>query len=203
MCNENNIYLHSDEVYKPIFHSLPEETIKPPSACELYNKAIVTGSISKAFSLAGIRLGWIITKDHSVLRSASSRRDYNTISVSMIDDLITQYALQNTEPIIKCNYNLVLDNLQILSQFVHENSDLFDFIAKLQGGTVCLLGLKIIKDGYKFATYLADKYKVLCIPGETLGISGTLRIGYADSKHDLLKGLPLLKKAVLDWTNQQ
>lgn len=203
MCNENNIYLHSDEVYKPIFHSLPEETIKPPSACELYNKAIVTGSISKAFSLVGIRLGWIITKDHSVLRSASSRRDYNTISVSMIDDLIAQYALQNTEPIIKCNYNLVLDNLQILSQFVHENSDLFDFIAKPQGGTMCLLGLKIIKDGYKFATYLADKYKVLCIPGETLGISGTLRIGYADSKHDLLKGLPLLKKAVLDWTNQQ
>lgn len=202
LCNENNIYLHSDEVYRPIFHSLPEGTTKPPSACELYDKTIVTGSMSKAFSLAGIRLGWIITKDLNVLKIASSRRDYNTISVSMIDDLIAQYALKNADSIIKRNYNLCLENLQILNQFVKENSDLFDFVAKPQGGTVCLLRLKTIKDGYKFATYLAEKYKVLCVPGEALGIPGSLRIGYANSKNDLLKGLPLLKKAVLNWSDQ-
>ena len=202
LCQNHGIYLHSDEVYRPTFHSLPENTIKPPSACEIYDRAIVTGSMSKAYSLAGIRLGWIVTKDLQILRTAASRRDYNTISVSMLDDSVAQYALKNVKPIIKRNLELCITNLQILNKFVEENSDIFDYVAKPQAGTVCLLRLKTIKEGDKFAAFLAENYSVLSVPGEALGVPRTLRIGYANSKNDLVDGLPLLKKAVLDWTNK-
>lgn len=203
ICEKNKIYLHSDEVYRPIFHSLPEGDTPPPSACEAYDKAVVTGSMSKAFSLAGIRIGWIITKDSQVLRTASSRRDYNTISVSMMDDFIAQYGLENKDAIIKRNYKLCLDNLQILNKFIEENSDLFEYVNKPQGATVCLLRLKSFKETEKFAAFLAENYKVLSVPGEALGVPGTLRIGYANSAEDLTNGLPLLKQAVLDWTNKE
>ena len=52
---------------------------------DIYEKGISVSSMSKVFSLAGIRLGWIAAP-REVLEAVSIRRDYNTISVGMIDD---------------------------------------------------------------------------------------------------------------------
>lgn len=52
----------SDEVYRPIFHHQDEEL--PVSVLELgYPHAVVSGSLSKAYSLAGLRIGWLASND--------------------------------------------------------------------------------------------------------------------------------------------
>lgn len=203
ICQENNIYLHSDEVYRPIFHSLPDGMLPPKSCCEIYDKAICTGSMSKGFALAGIRLGWIISKDLKFLRDAASRRDYSTISVSMIDDSIASYALSNVDKIIERNYKLCLRNLTILEQFIDQNEDLFEYVVKPQGGTVCLVTLKKIANSEKFAHFLAQKYRVLTVPGECLNYPGTLRIGLGNGENDLIGGLPKLKEAYLEFLKKE
>lgn len=203
ICKEKDIYLHSDEVYRPIFHSLPEAVAEPKSCCEIYDKAVCTGSMSKGFALAGIRLGWIVSKDLRFLRDAASRRDYNTISVSMIDDSIASYALDNVDKIIERNYKLCLKNLDILNKFIAENNDLFEYVVEPQGGTVCLVTLKKIKNSEKFAHFLAQEYKVLSVPGECLNYPGTLRIGLGNGENDLVGGLPQLKKAYLEFLEKR
>ena len=199
LCEKHDIYLHSDEVYRPMFHSLGPNFEVPESACSLYSKAIVTCSMSKAYSVAGIRLGWMITADKQVLRDAASRRDYNTISVSVIDDRIAQYVLKNADNVIARNMRLCKENYQYLTEFIDKHQNDFEYVATPQGGTVCLLRIKNIKNTYDFAAYLANEFNVLAVPGEAFNFPGTLRIGYGNSKDDLINGLPLLKKANDLW----
>ncbi|CAB4252109.1 similar to Saccharomyces cerevisiae YJL060W BNA3 Kynurenine aminotransferase, catalyzes formation of kynurenic acid from kynurenine [Maudiozyma barnettii] len=202
LCEKHDIYLHSDEVYRPMFHSLEEGFDLPESACDLYSKAIVTCSMSKAYSVAGIRLGWMITQDKQVLRDAASRRDYNTISVSVIDDRIAQYVLRNADKVIARNMNLCKENYHYLTEFINKNKEDFEYVGTPQGGTVCLLKTKEINDTYGFAEFLATEFNVLAVPGEVFNFPGTLRIGYGNSKNDLVEGLPLLKKANDIWISR-
>lgn len=199
LCAKHDIYLHSDEVYRPLFHSLPEGFEVPDSACNMYSKAIVTCSMSKAYSVAGIRLGWMISQDKQVLRDAASRRDYNTISVSVVDDRIAQYVLSNASYIIDRNMKLCKENYKYLTSFIANNQENFEYIGTPQGGTVCLLKIKKIQNTYPFAEFLATEYGLLAVPGEAFNFPGTLRIGYGNSMEDLEMGLPVLKEATDAW----
>lgn len=200
LCKENNIYLHCDEVYRPIFHALPEGVEPPVSACELYDQAIVTGSMSKAFSVAGIRLGWMITKDLKVLDSAASRRDYNMISVSTIDDDIAQYVLKNRDCVIKRNFSLCRKNFSILKEFISNSNGKFELYNVPQGGTVCLLKIKGVQNTSAFGIFLAEKFQTLAVPGECFNTPGTIRIGYANSTPDIERGLKTLEEAYDEFT---
>src|SRR3569833_2362663 len=81
-----DIIVFSDEVYRPLFHGLADEDIPPSILSFGYEKAISTGSMSKAYSLAGIRLGWVASRDKDIMRAIAEARDYSTISVSQLDD---------------------------------------------------------------------------------------------------------------------
>lgn len=95
LAQEHDIYILSDEFYRPLFHS----TESPPSVIELYpTKGLVTGSLSKAFLLAGIRVGFL-SACPEFIRAAERRRDYNMISVSILDDAVATYALQHKDAI--------------------------------------------------------------------------------------------------------
>ena len=107
-------YIHSDEVYRGLYQ---EEGIKIPSIVDLYEKGISTGSMSKVFSLAGLRLGWIATSEDIILEMIK-RRDYNIISCGMIDEIIGAYVLENKEIILKRNHDIVIENLKILDNWV-------------------------------------------------------------------------------------
>ncbi|QLG72917.1 hypothetical protein HG535_0D06260 [Zygotorulaspora mrakii] len=193
-----DIHVLCDEVYSPLFHSCDTT----PSLCQMNPKAIITGSMSKAFSAAGLRLGWVVSQDKHFLSKAASRRDYNTISVSIIDDFVSQYILKNYREVLKHNLKLCRENLSVLNDFVNENADKFSFYNIPVGGAVCLIKIHGVSDTFKFCSKLAEKHRVLCVPGETFGKPGTIRIGYGNSKEELLSGLPLLKQAYTEWFDE-
>lgn len=92
-------YLLVDEVYRHLIQSDDWQ----PSIVDMYEKGISTSSMSKVFSLAGVRLGWIATHDKDALKQMWSHRDYNLISCGMIDDAIAALALKSKEAILKRN----------------------------------------------------------------------------------------------------
>ncbi|SCU89895.1 LADA_0F00408g1_1 [Lachancea dasiensis] len=188
---ENGIRVLSDEVYSPLFHSCEQ----PKSMCQISASGVTTGSMSKAYSAAGVRLGWIVSQDLRFLETAASRRDYNTISVSMIDDAVACYILKNRKAVLDRNLALCTENLGILSDFIKNSEGRFSFVHEPQGGSVCLLQVNGVKDTERFTGVLATQYKVLCAPGECFDVPGTIRIGYGNSKPELVKALELLTKA--------
>ena len=82
-------YVLCDEVYR----HLTQEDIWCESIVDLYEKGISVSSMSKVFSLAGLRLGWIATHDEALRQSILSHRDYNHISCGMFDESLAAVAL--------------------------------------------------------------------------------------------------------------
>lgn len=107
-------YVLSDEVYRGI----SEDGSYMPSIVDLYEKGISVGSMSKTFSLAGLRLGWIVSKDEKIINLCRERRDYDTISCGVLDDIFASLALENKEAILERNRKIVMTNRELLHQWV-------------------------------------------------------------------------------------
>ena len=95
LAESKNITILSDEVYRPLFHGItPLDKNFPPSILSLgYANTIATGSLSKAYSLAGIRVGWIATRSPELVEKIAATRHYTTISVSQLDQAVAAFAL--------------------------------------------------------------------------------------------------------------
>lgn len=191
LARQNDCYLLCDEVYRPLFHN----NIHPKSIVELYEKGISTGSLSKAFSSAGIRLGWIVSKDQNFIDNCFLRRDYNTISVSMVDDILGNYILQNKQVILERNHKLCSKNIEIMKSFIERNNSKLSWIEP-NAGTTCFIKLCGQTSTYDLAVKLATQFKTLVVPGEVFDMPGFLRIGFANSTEEMEKGLELLESLI-------
>lgn len=196
-CRKHNTYILCDEVYRPLYHSvdsLPRSIVKFG-----YEKTISTGSTSKAFSFAGLRLGWIASPDPQLINDLLSKRDYNTISISIVDDILATYVLQHHKKILERNYRLCKDNLKLIEDFVESSQDNIRWI-KPQGGTTCFLKFSNPEvDTFKMSTDLAENYGLLIIPGETFdNKKGYIRIGFGNSRSSVEGGLVVLKQWLVE-----
>ncbi|KAI0160621.1 pyridoxal phosphate-dependent transferase [Xylariaceae sp. FL1272] len=195
LAKKHDIIILADEVYSPLYHSLPEDQI-PPSALSLgYEKVIATSSMSKAWALAGIRLGWVASQSSEIISILAKTRDYTTISVSQLDDAVARFALSNeVRPnLLARNKELAKTNLALLEKFVQEHKGVVEWVKPTAGTTAFV---KFLKDGkpvndVEFCKDVLEKTKVMFVPGELcfghgMAFDGFVRIGYV-SETDVLK----------------
>jgi aspartate/methionine/tyrosine aminotransferase len=181
-------YVLCDEVYRGVDQVGDELAV---SMADLYERGISTGSMSKAFSLAGLRLGWIVgPKD--LIHAVSIHRDYNTISVGMLDDHFASIALEHRDAILKRNRAIVRGNLAILDRWVAEEPAIS--YVKPKGGTVALLEYDFDLPSRDFCVRLLESEGVMFTPGSALDMEGTVRIGYANNRAVLEEGLPRVSR---------
>jgi aspartate/methionine/tyrosine aminotransferase len=188
MAGRVGAYVLCDEVYRGVDQVGDALTV---SMADLYERGISTGSMSKAFSLAGLRLGWIVgPKD--LIHAVSIHRDYNTISVGMLDDHFASIALEHRDAILKRNRAIVRDNLAILDRWVAEEPAIS--YVKPKGGTVALLKYDFDLPSRDFCIRLLEAEGVMFTPGSALDMEGYVRIGYANNRAVLEEGLPRVSR---------
>lgn len=174
LAQAQDITVLSDEVYSPLFHSLPatEQPPPPPSILSLgYAKTVATGSMSKAFALAGIRLGWVASRDPHIIDALASARDYTTISVSQLDDQVASYALSPAvlPSLLARNEGIAATNLGLLEAFVRRYGAVCSWV-RPRAGTTALVQFRNKKgdgepvDDEAFVLDLLEKTKVLFLP---------------------------------------
>ncbi|MFT4162089.1 aminotransferase [Shinella sp.] len=156
------------------------------SIADLYEKGISTGSMSKTYSLAGLRLGWI-AGPKALLHKVSIHRDYNTISVGMLDDHFAAIALENRDRILARSHEITRRNLAILAEWV-EGEPLISWV-KPKSGTTALLKYDLPLTSEAFCTRLLERTGVMLTPGSAMDMEGYLRIGYANGEAILREGL--------------
>lgn len=177
-----------DEVYRGTNQTDPGTG---PSMADLYDKGISTGSMSKAFSLAGLRLGWIAAPAQ-LIQAVAHHRDYSTISVGMIDDHLAAIALEQASVLLERSRRITRTNLAILSAWVDEEPRVSWVQPK--AGTTALLHLDVDVSSREFCIGLLDATGVMLLPGSALEAEGTVRIGYANHTEVLEAGLPLVSE---------
>ena len=178
-------YVLCDEVYRGI----SEDGSYMYSVVDLYEKGISVGSMSKSWSMAGVRLGWIVTRDMDLIHRFHERRDYDTISCAVIDDKLAALALANKDKIIERNRAILLRNRQILDDWVNATPEVY--YQKPVAGTTALVYYKKDMPSRELCDKLMKSKGVLFTPGECFEMEGAVRIGYAFDPEMLQKGLEL------------
>ena len=178
-------YVLCDEVYRGI----SEDGSYMYSVVDLYEKGISVGSMSKSWSMAGVRLGWIVTRDIDLIHRFHERRDYDTISCAVIDDKLAALALANKDKIIERNRAILLRNRQILDDWVNATPEVY--YQKPVAGTTALVYYKKDMPSRELCDKLMKSKGVLFTPGECFEMEGAVRIGYAFDPEMLQKGLEL------------
>jgi len=207
VAKEHDLYILSDEVYRPLFHSIsPMDKDFPPSILSLaYPKTIATGSLSKAYALAGIRTGWIASRSKEVIESCATARAYTTISVSQIDDQIATFALDPScvHSLLGRNIKLAKTNLDILTRFIEEHRHICNWIKPVAGTTAFIKFSREGKmvDEVEFCKILQESTGVMFCPGSRCfgeEFKGYVRMGYVCETKVLSEGLAELKGFLRD-----
>ena len=183
VAKEFDAYILSDEVYRGLSH---EGEAFGPSIFDLYDKGISTGSMSKVFSLAGLRIGWIMASENTV-REINIHRDYNTISCGKIDDFLAGIALEHKEKILSRNRRLILENAKILEAWVKREPRIS--YTKPKAGTTAFIKYDYQIKSKDLALRLLRDTGTFVVPGEALEQEGYLRIGYANDPEAVREGL--------------
>lgn len=184
-------YVLSDEVYRFLNHDKNSSTV---SIADLYDKGISTFSMSKTFSLAGIRVGFVVAAEE-IIEKINRQRQYNTISISALDDYIACVALENRDKILDRNLKIVLEGKKILSDWVNREPKIS--MSPLEGGTTAFVVYDDPRNSYDFALDLFNDTGVLVLPGDTMEVPKHLRIGYCGETENFKEGLEKFSK----WLN--
>ena len=176
-------YVLCDEVYR----HLTQEDVWCESIVDLYEKGISVSSMSKVFSLAGLRLGWIATHDETVRKALLSHRDYNHISCGMFDEALAAVALQHSDIILERNRGIVRENLAVLDAWVQSEPRIH--YQKPRAGTTALVYYDYAPDSYAFCTRMYHETGAFVTPGDCFEQPKSMRIGYASDVQTLKDGL--------------
>jgi aspartate/methionine/tyrosine aminotransferase len=175
LCEERGITLFSDEVYRFLEHD-PATTL--PAAVDVSDHALSVGVMSKAFGLAGLRIGWIATHDDAVRRRLAALKDYTTICNSAPSEVLALIALRARDRVLERSRAIIQRNVPLLDEFFARHSDRLDWV-RPRAGSVAFPRLLTGEDVDQFAARLVQTEGVLLLPGSRFGYPGNhFRIGF-------------------------
>ena len=172
-----------DEVYR----HLTQEDGWCESIADLYEKGISVSSMSKVFSLAGLRLGWIATHDADVIRACMSHRDYNHISCGVFDEAVAGIALAHAETLLERNRGIIRENLAVLDAWMQSEPRLR--YTKPRAGTTALIYYDYDVPSYEFCEQMYRQTGAFVTPGDCFETPHSFRLGYASDLQTLKDGL--------------
>lgn len=193
LARKYNLYIICDEVYRQV---LQDEAIVP-SIADIYEKGISLGSMSKAFSLAGIRLGWIATPDNDMLQQIKYHSAYSMSSVGALTEYIAAKALEHKQTLIDRNMSLLRVNLITLDGWMSQNKEHLSYVHPQAGSTV-LIYYDFDIPSEKLCAYVFEKTGTLITPGDMFHIPNSFRISYACDHRQLIAGLACLSEVLAE-----
>lgn len=183
-------YILVDEVYLPLDD--PDQFV---SIVDIYERGITTNSLSKTYSVPGIRVGWIAS-NAELADLFRKYRDYTMICSGVFNDLLAVYVLRHRQQIIKRNKEIVLHNLDIYKEWL--NNEPRASVILPQAVSTSFPKLDIPEDIEEFCIKLLKEKGVLLVPGTRFDMPGHVRLGYCTDEKNLRTGLAKLSEFMLE-----
>ncbi len=174
LVEERGVYLLSDEVYRFLEHP-PAEPL--PAAVERTARGLSLGVMSKAFGLAGLRVGWLACRDAELLRQCAAYKDYTSICNSAPSEVLALIALRARHRVLARSRALIDRNLQLLDAFFARHPDTFGWV-RPRAGSVAFPRLLRDMPVAAFCQALREREGVLLLPGDVYDFPGNhFRLG--------------------------
>jgi aspartate/methionine/tyrosine aminotransferase len=174
-----------DEVYHPLYHD-----VAPAASAAKLSNTIVVGDLSKALSLPGLRIGWVIDRDARRRERLIDLRSYFTISGSPLTEAIAAHALANRDEILGRVRAVAAANLVALTDFMNAHADTLGWVAPA-GGTTVFPWLRDGSDAKQLCVALADA-GVLFAPGYTFDAPEHFRLGFGAQAEGFAQALNIV-----------
>jgi aspartate/methionine/tyrosine aminotransferase len=183
VAREHDAWLFCDEVYRRLEH---EPGATAPSVADLYEKGVSSGSMSKSYSLAGLRTGWV-AGPVEVIERCLEVRDYTTISVGVLDDALAAVALEHLDAVLARSLEMVRGNLALVDEWMASEPRLR--FVRPRAGTTALVRYEYDIPSVSFCQGLFDCNGAFVVPGAAFGEERAFRLGYACRRETLEGGL--------------
>ena len=184
MCAEAGVVLFADEVYRFLEYN-PSDRL--PAACELSTSALSLGVMSKAFGLAGLRIGWLVVRDADVRARLLAYKDYTTICNSAPSEILALIALRAAPQVLARSQRIIGANVAAFTAACARHAGVLSMVPP-QAGSVAFAQLNLPKPIAEVAHELAEQHGVLILPATVYGYPGNyFRVGFG--KADFADGL--------------
>jgi aspartate/methionine/tyrosine aminotransferase len=174
IAGERSIVLLSDEVYRGLEHD-PADRL--PAACDLYERAISLGSVSKAYGLPGLRTGWLVSRDPALLDRIRELKLYTTICSSAPSELLAALALRHGDQLVERCRQIVLANLPLLDAFLERRGELLQWV-RPTAGPIGFPRVAGVPDVQRWCEQTAAEADVLLLPGAVYEEPRHVRLGF-------------------------
>jgi aspartate/methionine/tyrosine aminotransferase len=187
---ERGVHLLADEVYR--FLEI-DEADRLPTGAQAFERGVSLGVMSKSFAMAGLRIGWLATRDRDLLARCMSVKDYTTICSSAPSEILALIGLRARDRVIARSRGIVAAGLGRLDGFFDDWGDRFEWVRPRAGSVgyprLTVPGVRIDD----WAAGLVEAEGVLLLPGSQFGHPGNhFRIGFG--RTDLPEALAGLER---------
>ncbi len=172
---EVGAWILADEVYAGAERLVEEQT---PSFYGRYEKVLAVGSLSKAYGLPGLRLGWAVGPA-GIIEELWARHEYLTLSASMLSNHLAAYALspQVRPRIIQRSRDYIRRGYPVLQRWMNEHGDLLS-VTPPQAAAIAFVKYRLDINSTELTDRLREEKKVLIVPGDHFGLDRFVRISY-------------------------
>jgi aspartate/methionine/tyrosine aminotransferase len=189
IADEAGAQLLVDEVYRGLEL---DEADQLPAGADATRRGVSLGVMSKSFALAGLRIGWLASRDRELLARVAAFKDYTTICSSAPAEILSIIALRARDQVLARSRAIVAGNLERLDGFFEDWADRFSWV-RPRAGSIAFPRLTVpgvrIDD---WAAALVEAEGVLLLPASQFGHSGNhFRLGFG--RTDLPEALSRLE----------
>ena len=164
-----------DEVYRFLEFD-PADRL--PAAADALQTGVSIGVMSKSFALAGLRIGWVATRDRDLLTRLAAFKDYTTICSSAPAEVLALIALKARDRVLGRSRAIVTANLPLLDGFFERWAGIFEWV-RPRGGSIGFPRLLANVPVQQFSEDLVGETGVLIMPGTVFGDTGNhFRVGF-------------------------
>jgi aspartate/methionine/tyrosine aminotransferase len=179
-------WLLADEVYQ----GAERDGALTESCWGKYDRAVITGGLSKAYGLPGLRIGWVVGPP-AFIKEAWSRQDYTVIGPSAVSDLLATRALGARDRILERTRGILRENYATLEGWLQSLGDLLTWRPP-DAGAICLVEYRLGIESMALVEHLRETQDILMVPGAHVGLENYLRIGFGEEPGYLAGGLDAL-----------
>jgi aspartate/methionine/tyrosine aminotransferase len=175
-------WILADEVYAGAERLADEQT---PSFYGKYEKVLAVGSLSKAYGLPGLRIGWAVGPA-DVIDELWARHEYLTLSAAMLSNHLAAYALSpRVRPrLIQRARGYIRRGFPVLENWMNEHREILGTTPP-QAAAIAFVKYRLDIPSTRFAERLREEKRVLIVPGDHFGLDRFVRISFG-LPHDYL-----------------
>jgi len=192
ICEKAGAWLHSDEVYR----ETELEGEATPTFWGQYDKLICVNSLSKAYGLAGLRIGWAVGS-REMIQALWRRHEYAVIAASAPSMKLAEIALEpaKRQALLDRQRRLTRRGFAVLEDWIRRQNGRFSW-QKPKATSIAFVRYHFDMSSVQMADYLRQKASVLVAPGSYLGTEHHLRMAIGHEGEKLKAALGRIEKAI-------